>query len=145
MKNEFLRHTLATIKYRFDKSIIDSKENFGNFSLGKGSRTPAEIINHMFQVIHSTRTFLEEERFNSKQPKKLSLALEIARFNDELLKTDNALDTKELPLPYAKKLLQGPLSDIITHIGQLSMLQRLNDKPIHGEDFSQAPIKSSMK
>ncbi|NOQ73138.1 MAG: hypothetical protein GQ574_14120 [Crocinitomix sp.] len=144
MKNEFLRHTIATIKYRFDKSISDRKENFGEFSLGKGSRNPTEIVYHMFQVIHATRTFLEEERFDAEQPSKLTIAAEIERFNQELIKTDTALDTDELPVLYAKKLLQGPFSDILTHIGQLAMLQRLNDKPIQGEDFSQAHIKTGM-
>ncbi|MFT5822643.1 MAG: hypothetical protein ACI8ZM_003899 [Crocinitomix sp.] len=144
MQNEFLRHTIATIKYRFDKSISDSKENFGEFSLGKGSRSPIEIINHMYHVLHSTRTFLKEEKFDTEQPTKLTLGAEIERFNEELIKTDNALDTNELPVPYAKKLLQGPFSDILTHIGQLAMLQRLNDKPIQGEDFSQANVDTGM-
>ncbi|MGK0364764.1 MAG: hypothetical protein ACI85O_001822 [Saprospiraceae bacterium] len=58
MKNELLRHTIATIKYRFDKSFIDSKENFGEFNLGKGSRNPTEIVNHMYHVLNSTRTIV---------------------------------------------------------------------------------------
>ncbi|MCJ8292097.1 MAG: hypothetical protein HRT58_19630 [Crocinitomicaceae bacterium] len=144
MKNEFLRHTIATIKYRFDKSVINSEEDFGRFNLGKGSRNSNEIINHMYHVLNSTRIFLEEERFITEQPEKLTLSQEIERFNDELVNTDNALDVKELPVNYAKKLLQGPFSDILTHIGQISMMQRLNDKPINAEDFSTASIKTGM-
>ena len=88
MKNEFLRHTIATIKYRFDKSVKDTKENFGEFNLGKGSRSPIEIINHMYHVLNSTRIFLEEERFNTEQPQKLTLSQEIERFNRELINTE---------------------------------------------------------
>ncbi|MBL4705567.1 MAG: hypothetical protein JKY54_13670 [Flavobacteriales bacterium] len=144
MKNQFLRHTLATIKYRFDKSVKDSKENFGAFNLGNGSRSPIEIINHMYHVLNSTRIFMEEERFKNEQPEKLTLSQEIERFNRELIKTDDTLDVNELPMNYSKRLLQGPFSDILTHIGQIAMMQRLNDRPIDWEDFSTAAIKTGM-
>jgi len=144
MKNELLRHTVSTIKYRFDKSVIDSNEIFGVFNLGKRSRSPIEILNHMFHVLNITRVFLEEERFISEQPEKLTFSQEIERFNQELINTDIALDLSELPINYAKRLLQGPFSDILTHIGQISMLQRLNNKPIHAEDFSLASIKTGL-
>lgn len=144
MTNEFLRHTIATTKYRFDKSVKDHVEGFGDFNLGKGSRSPIEILNHMYQVLRSTRIFLEEERFDRTQPEQLTFPEEIERFNRELANVDKALAARELPINYAKKLLQGPLSDILTHIGQIAMLQRLNDKPIQGEDFSAANIETGM-
>jgi len=144
MKNELLRHTISTIKYRFAKSVIDSTEKFGEFNLGKGSRNPIEIINHMYHVLYSTRIFLEEERFNTEQPEKLTLAKEIERFNRELITTDKSLDINELPVNYSKRLLQGPFSDILTHIGQISMMQRLNGRPINAEDFSSATIETGI-
>lgn len=144
MKNELLRHTISTIKYRFAKSVIDSTEKFGEFNLGKGSRNPIEIINHMYHVLYSTRIFLEEERFNTEQPEKLTLAKEIERFNRELITTDKSLDINELPVNYSKRLLQGPFSDILTHIGQISMMQRLNGRPINAEDFSAATIETGI-
>ena len=144
MKNELLRHTISTIKYRFEKSVIDSTEIFGEFNLGKGSRNPIEIINHIYHVLYSTRIFLEEERFYTERPEKLTLTEEIERFNHELITTDKALDMIELPVTYSKKLLQGPLSDILTHIGQISMMQRLNGRPIKAEDFFAASIETGM-
>ena len=144
MKNELLRHTISTIKYRFEKSVIDSTEKFGEFNLGKGCRNPIEIINHMYHVLYSTRTFIEEERFTTEQPEKLTLTKEIERFNHELINTDKSLDKNELPVNYSKKLLQGPFSDILTHIGQISMMQRLDGRPINAEDFSAASIETGM-
>jgi len=144
MKNEFLRHTLATIKYRFEQSLATRNENFGEFTLGSGSRTPAEIINHMHHVLYSTRIYIEQG-FNGEQPKPLDFEHEIERFNNELFKIDAILDVNELPVDYSKKLLQGPLSDILTHIGQISMMQRLHGNPIGGEDFSVASIQTGMK
>ena len=144
MKNEYLRHTLSTISYRFLKAVRNRENDFGNFSAGVGSRTPVEIINHMYHVLNGTRIFIEEEKYNKDQPEKLSLTLEIDRFNKELKFLDNVLVDKELGINYSKRLIQGPLSDLLTHVGQISMLSRLAGNPIAGEDFSSASIKTGI-
>lgn len=41
----------------------------------------------------------------------------------------------------AEKLLQGPLSDAMTHVGQLAMLRRMANDPIPSESFFHAPIR----
>ncbi len=140
MKNEYLRHTLSTISYRFQKAVRSANTDFGNFSLGNGSRTPAETLNHMCHVLHATRIFLVEEVIQEKPPEKLEFHLEIDKFNSELKKLDSIFINKDLGINYSKKLLQGPLSDILTHIGQLSMLRKLSGDSISGEDFSAAAI-----
>ena len=142
MKNEYLRHTIATIDYRFQKSIKNAKDNFGDFNLGKGGRSTNEIINHMYFVLSSTTIFILEERTQKESPEKLNLNLEIDRFNAELKSLDKVLSENELSMNYSKRLLQGPLSDILTHIGQISMMSRLNNNPIEWEDFSSAEINS---
>lgn len=144
MRNELLRHTLSTILYRFNKSVANYKPEFSSFSLGKGSRTPAEIVNHMFHVIKWTRLFLERETRGSTTEEDLTLDKEIERFLRELKKLDEVLMVKELPVNYSKRLLQGPLADVLTHIGQISMLQRMLDNPIQGEDFSNASIETGI-
>lgn len=144
MKNEYLRHTLSTIDYRFQKSVKYAANDFGDFTIGKGSRTPNEIINHMFQVLNGTRIYIQEERRVKEIPEQFNLKLEIDRFNMELKFLDEVLSEKELDMNYSKKLFQGPLSDILTHIGQLSMLSRLNNNPIEGEDFSAAQIQTGI-
>jgi hypothetical protein len=142
MKNEYLRHTLATIDYRFQKSIKYRNADFGDYALGKKSRTPKEIINHMYFVLSSTTIYIIEERVQQEMPDKLDLELEIARFNSEIKNLDKVLSENELDMNYSKRLLQGPLSDILTHIGQISMLSRLNNNPIEWEDFSSSPIRT---
>jgi hypothetical protein len=144
MKNEYLRHTLSTIAYRFQKAVKNAEMSFGDFTIGKGSRTPNEIINHMYQVLIATRNYILQKRLQKEIPKKLNLKLKIDRFNLELKNLDKVLSDKELEMNYSKKLLQGPLSDILTHIGQISMLSRLNGNPIKGEDFSSASIKTGL-
>ena len=142
--NEYLRHTLSTIAYRFQKSVRDTSDHFGDFRAGKSVRSPIEIISHMYQVLRVTRIFILEERFDKSVPERLDLNEEIKRFNGELKALDELLSIKELGIDYAKRLVQGPLSDILTHVGQLSMLCRLDDRPIEGEDFSSAPIKTGV-
>lgn len=144
MKNEYLRHTLSTIAYRFQKSVKNTENDFGDFSAGKGSRTPNEIINHMCQVLSATRIYILEKHYEKETPEKLNLKFEIERFNLELKNIDNILADKKLGINYSKRLLQGPFSDIMTHIGQISMLRRLNGNPIEGEDFSSASIQTGI-
>ena len=38
----------------------------------------------------------------------------------------------------AKKLINGPLSDTLTHIGQLTLLRRLEGNPIKWENYTNA-------
>jgi len=140
MANEYLRHTLATIHYRFQKSVKYKSDGFGNYNLGKGSRSPIEIINHIYFVLNSTKIYIEDGKRQKEIPEKLTLDLEIERFKLELKNLDKVLSKNELALAYSKRLLQGPLSDILTHIGQIAMLSRLNNHPIEAEDFSAATI-----
>ncbi len=144
MENEYLRHTLSTIAYRFQKTVRNVEMDFGVFSAGKGSRTPNEIINHMYYVLSAARVYILEERFQKKLPEKLNLKSEIDRFNLELKNVDNILADKELGMNYSKRLLQGPFSDILTHIGQISMLSRLNGNPTKGENFFSASITTGI-
>lgn len=144
MENEYLRHTLSTIAYRFKKSVENVDVEFGNFTLGNGSRNPNEIINHIYFVLSATRIYIVEKRIEKETPERFNLKLEVDRFNSELKNLDSVLADKELEINYSKRLLQGPLSDILTHIGQISMLRRLSNDPIEGEDFSSASIQTGI-
>ncbi|NND33839.1 MAG: hypothetical protein HKN76_14715 [Saprospiraceae bacterium] len=144
MKNEFIRHALATISYRFSKSVAYRDADFGNFSLGSGSRSPNEIISHMYSVLHWTAGLLEDKRKQETGSAKLTLEMEINRLIFEINHLDKVLSKKELDMETTKRILQGPFSDALTHIGQISMLSRLNNRPIEAEDFSSAPIKTGL-
>lgn len=142
MNNELLRHLIATILYRFEKSVKGSTENFGNFSLGHGSRSPKAIVHHMNEVIYATRFFIAHETLPEESIPPLNFKKEISRFKVELNKVDQLLASQSLEMNYSKRLMQGPFSDLLTHIGQIAMLQRLNGDPIKGEDFSSNEMRS---
>jgi hypothetical protein len=40
----------------------------------------------------------------------------------------------------AEKLLQGPIADALTHVGQLALLRRIAGVPIKAENFVKAEI-----
>lgn len=142
--NEILRHIISTIKYRFEKSTSGSNQTFSEFRLGKGSRSPREIVHHMYDIIYSTRIFMEQGALPQEELEQLSFEKEIERFLVELRRVDQKLDKRRLDLNYSKKIIQGPFADILSHIGQIALLQRIVDNPIEGEDFSEADIKTGI-
>ncbi|MFA5772911.1 MAG: hypothetical protein WC974_09300 [Thermoplasmata archaeon] len=142
MTNELLRHTVATIGYRFQKAVTNSNENFGDFKIGKDTRTPNEIVNHMFDLLSKTKIFITEGRFDNIAPTRLDFNSEVERFHIELTNLDNAFSNNELDINYSKRLLQGPLLDIMCHVGQIAMLSGLNGNRIQAEDYSSATIST---
>jgi hypothetical protein len=38
------------------------------------------------------------------------------------------------------RLLQGPVADALTHVGQIAMLRRLAESPLKGENYFKAEI-----
>lgn len=145
MKNPFLRHTLSTILYRFKKSLSTTETSFGLFNVGGEARTPNNIIDHMYDVLCYSRTLISLDKYEAPSIKDANdITDKTNLFVSELAKLDTLLADKELSFNESKPLIQGPFSDILTHIGQLSMLSRLHGAPIEGEDFSTAPIITGM-
>ncbi len=139
-RNEFLRHTLATILYRFEKAVRKTNNQFGNYDAGSGVRSPIEIIHHMFHVMQFSKGMVLGKEFEKDIREDLLFHTETSRFIDELKEIDQLLVQKELGVEQTNRILQGPFSDVLTHIGQLSMLRRMSGDPISKEDFSEAQI-----
>lgn len=133
--NIFLNHSIKTIEYRFRKAIEGSSDNFGNFKISNQSRTPNEIINHMFDLAAKTKSMIIHGHFNCSTPENLKFEKEIERFLLMLKELKEEIQKKEISLEISKKLLQGPIIDITTHIGQISMLNGLNGNKIIKQDY----------
>ena len=134
-----VRHLLATLGYRSLKALREAPPGFGNFDGGAGLRTPLELLRHMNRLIDGVRARLTETGRSSADG---SWEAEIARFPQLLAELDAVLAAADLPTSLLKRLLQGPLSDAMTHAGQLAMLRRLSGSPIAGENFFEADISS---
>ena len=68
---------------------------------------------------------------------------EVARFYRELRALDDYLASEPLAAGTTEeRLVQGPVSDAMTHAGQLAMLRRLAGASIAGENFFRADIRT---
>ncbi|MCK5031974.1 MAG: hypothetical protein KAS18_00030, partial [Calditrichia bacterium] len=70
----------------------------------------------------------------------LDFKSEIDRFHNTLQELDFLLSETELEIDYSKKLIQGPLSDVLSHIGQIALMSGLDGNKIKGENFSSAKM-----
>ena len=140
MEFDLLRHSLATIAYRFQKSVRNAPEEFAEYMAGSGVRQPVEIVRHMRQVI-----LFAVGAVTGSPPAGAELAnagwdTEIARFHAALGELDRLLATHDLSAAASAKIIQGPLADVLCHVGQLAMLSRMSGVPVPGENYSIAPI-----
>jgi hypothetical protein len=136
---QLLRHSLATVAYRGGKALRAAPESFAAFSLGDSPRTPAKILTHMGDLLDWALSMAQgETAWHDSKP--LSWRAEVARFFASLKKFDDYLASPEPLRAPGEGLLQGPIADALTHIGQIAMLRRLAGCPIKAENYFKADI-----
>jgi hypothetical protein len=137
-KRDLLRHTLATLAYRGGKTLRDAPATFAGFRAGEKTRTPAEILAHVGDLLDWALSLVKgKQAWNSSQP--LPWDQEVQRFHTGLAALDTFLASSVAACP-AEKLFQGPIADALTHIGQIAMLRRLAGSPVRPENYFQAGI-----
>ena len=113
-----LQHFLAALAYRTQKALRGAPASFADFRVGSTSRTPRELVWHMTGLIGYARTMLHGGRF--APPKLPTFAEEIARFHETLAGLHGDFADESLTARITdRQFLQGPLSDAMTHAGQL--------------------------
>ena len=141
MESEMLRHFLATLSYRTTKAIQNAPSNFPTLDIGKDVRKPIEILNHitflMGYVIHCFEGIALDDFRHVKD-----WGIEINRFYETLEKLDLILSEGVTSSERSvEQLVQGPFSDAMTHVGQLTLMRRLADAPTTYENFMDANIQ----
>ena len=138
-KRALLRHGVATLAYRGGKAIRNADPAFATFRIGDKTRTPVQILAHIGDLLDWALSIAEgEQRWQPATPG--SWDDESARFFAALVKLDAFL-ASDRPLGRApERLLQGPVADALTHVGQLVMLRRLANTPVRSENFAAAEI-----
>ncbi len=138
---QVLSHVIKTIQYRFIKATTGSKEDFGTFKLNEQTRSPNEIIHHMFDLAAKTKSMLNRGHFIVSVYELLDFPDETKRFLNELEELQLTIDSVRIDLELSKKLLQGPILDMVTHIGQIAMLNGLHGNKIQKENYYNAALK----
>lgn len=134
-----LRHFLAALAYRTQKALRGAPATFGSFRAAPNARTPHELLCHMNSVLGYATTFFLGGSY--RVPALPTLAEEVDRFHSTLAElarlVAEAFDWTSIS---PEQLLQGPLSDAMTHAGQLALLRRLEGHPVPPENFVFAQI-----
>ncbi|MEO7712430.1 MAG: hypothetical protein ABIV10_05880 [Gemmatimonadaceae bacterium] len=137
-----LQHFLASLAYRTQKALRGAPDAFPDFRAAVNLRTPHELIWHMTGVIGYARTMIRGGDF---APQRLeSFTAEVERFHELLAALrDDFADEIATSRITDEQFLQGPLSDAMTHAGQLAMLRRLAGSPIASENFIFAQVAAA--
>ena len=144
---QMLRHTIATVAYRGGKAVANAPEGFADFRVQepddnlakKPARTPAQILAHIGDLFDWALHLAKGEHvWHESAP--LAWAEETARFLRVLEAFDQYLASDEPLMAPAEKLFQGPIADALTHVGQITILRRIAESPIKGENYFKAKI-----
>ena len=133
-----VRHLVATLAYRAAKVLRDAPAGFGQASFGDATRTPVSIVAHMADLI-AWAISLTRGGFEWKPDGSGDWNAEVARFFDNLAALDLELASNAADVSI-EKLIQGPLADALTNVGQLAMLRGMAGAPIRPESYARAEI-----
>jgi len=138
-KREVLRHLVATVAYRGGLAVVDAPEDFAAFRAHETTRTPAEILAHIGDLLEGSLYLLKGEMvYLTSAP--LPWKEEITRFFSAVKALDAYL-ASDAPLACpVEKLVQGPVGDALTHVGQIVMLRRMSGNPIRPAAYFTADI-----
>jgi hypothetical protein len=137
---QFLRHAVATLAYRAGKVVRDAPTGFGDVRAGASSRSAAEILGHMVDLLAwGERLARGEHRWEAHGITDWPTA--VTRFFDGLAALDGAIAETTAPFS-AEVLFQGPIADALTHTGQLALLRGLAGAAVRPESYARATIEA---
>ena len=138
-----LRHLVATIAYRASRSLRDAPEGYADVRATASSMSAVELVCHMTNVLaFALATITQAERVRHDR---LTWDGEVERFYGVLRLVDEAFAAgpgrPALAPETELMILQGPLADVLTHVGQLHALRRLAGAPVAPEAYTKADIR----
>ncbi len=136
-----MRHMVAAIAYRSSRSLRDAPAGYENVRLSDDSMSAKELVLHMTNVTAfaiATVSHTERMRHEPRDWKG-----EVDRFYALLGELDAKLAAGvSLEPGMDLKLVQGPLADALTHVGQLHSMRRKAGAPIAPANYIKADIQT---
>lgn len=133
--NKILSQLIGISLYRLEKCMNDASEEFLSLSIGNGVRSPQEIISHMVDVASFSFKMIGKQAPSVSQ-KDYPAFVEIYKQLKDILQKG-----PELEFNLTQQLINGPLSDNLTHVGQIAMIKRLAGNPVKKEQFYKVKIE----
>jgi hypothetical protein len=134
-----LRHLAATLAYRAAKVLRDVPAEFGTTTFGSTTRRPVLIVAHLADLMSWAITMAQGE-VKWKAEGSDDWEAEVGRFFSGLFVLDRLLGEQRLTDSAVEQLIQGPLADALTHVGQLAMLRGMAGYPVRPESYARAEI-----
>jgi len=137
---DLLRHLVATLAYRAAKVLRDAPPDFATAAVGhETTRRPVQIVAHLADLMAWANTFVQGEvRWTAAGSEDWNV--EVQRFFSGLATLDRELANDSTSLGSAEQIVQGPLADALTHVGQLALLRGMAGAPVRPESYAQARI-----
>jgi len=136
---QLLRHSIATLAYRGGKAVRGAPDSFAEFHAGQDTRTPGQILAHIGDLLDwAVSAARGPQKWHDSAP--LPWPEEVRRFFAALEALDAYLASDSPLAAPPEKLLQAPIADALTHIGQIAILRRLAGAPVRGENYYAAKI-----
>jgi hypothetical protein len=141
LKRELLRHLCATLAFRGGIAVADAPETFAQFRAGEHARSAGEILAHIGDLLQGSLSLMKGEFVYLQSPPQ-SWREDVKRFFTAVEEFDSYL-ASDAPLAQpVEKIMQGPIADALTHVGQIVMLRRLAGIPVRAESYFTAEIKT---
>ena len=130
---------VATVAYRGGLAVVDAPESFAVFKAHETTRTPGELLAHIGDLLEGSLYLLKGEMvYLTSTP--LPWKEEVKRFFTAVQALDAYL-ASDAPLACpVEKLVQGPIGDALTHVGQIVILRRMSGNPIRSAAYFTAEI-----
>lgn len=143
VKRELLRHFVATVAYRGRVAVSDAPEGFAAFRIGEETRTPGELLAHLGDLLEGSQSLLKGEMV-SLTSSSLPWDEGVSRFFSAAQQLDEYLASGAPLACPVEKLIQGPVGDALTHVGQLVLLRRVAGSPVRATSYFTAEIVPGM-
>lgn len=135
-----LRHLVATLAYRAAKVLRDVPPGFATTSFGDATRPPVLIVAHLGDLMAWGVSQCRGD-YVWKAEGGGDWNAEVDRFFANLAALDRAIASDTFA-GSIETLIQAPLADALTHVGQLAMLRGMAGTPIRPESYARAEIVS---
>jgi hypothetical protein len=134
-----VRHLVATLAYRAAKVLRDVPPGFARQSFAAQTRQPVQILAHLADLMAWGARFADGEMLWKAEGSD-DWDVERQRFFDGLAAVDASLGADRPFRGSLEKLIQGPLADALTHVGQLALLRGMAGVAVRPEAYPRAEI-----